>query len=203
MKPAMHMNHSLSDSELLAAWRAGDRDAGDRLFGRHHRSILRFFASKVGPDCEDLIQATFLGCLEGIDRFRGDSSFRTLLFAIAWNKLRRYNHDRSRVPDCLDPADSINVPLPASGPTFGTRMIARQEQACLRAAMLRLPLDTQAMLELHYWEAMPVKEIASVLERTVGAVKTRMKRGREQLERECEAMRAARPPDSRLACGCR
>lgn len=178
-----------TDSELLAAWRAGDREAGDRLFERHYRSILRFFANKAGPDCEDLIQATFLGCLEGIDRFRGDSSFRTLLFAIAWNKLRKHNLDRGRAHAPLHPVDE---PPHTSAPTFGTMFAARQEQDLLRVAMLRLPVDTQAMLELYYWEAMPVKEIATVLERTVGAVKTRMKRGREQLERECKALHKSR-----------
>ena len=182
-----------TDPELLVAWRAGDPTAGDLLFERHYRSILRFFSNKAGPDCEDLIQSTFLGCLEGIHRFRGDSSFRTLLFAIAWNKLRKHNLDRGRAHDPLHPVDE---PPHASAPTFGTMLAARQEQEFLRVAMLRLPVDTQAMLELYYWEAMPVKEIACVLERTVGAVKTRMKRGREQLERECKALRAA---DSRGA----
>ena len=177
-----------TDPELLAAWRAGDSQAGDRLFERHHRSILRFFANKAGPDCEDLIQSTFLGCLEGLDRFRGDSSFRTLLFAIAWNKLRKHYLDSGRAPDPLDPVED---PMAASAPTFGTMLGARQEQALLRVAMLQLPEDTQVMLELHYWEAMPVKEIAEVLGRTVGAVKTRMKRGREQLGRECKALQRA------------
>jgi RNA polymerase sigma-70 factor (ECF subfamily) len=187
MKPTMQRKRT-TDTELLAARRAGDSEAGNRLFERHHRSILRFFSNKAGPDCEDLVQATFLGCLEGIDRFRGDSSFRTLLFAIAWNKLRKHNLDRGRAHGPLHPVDD---PPQASAPTFGTMLAAKQEQALLRMAMLRLPVDTQAMLELYYWEAMPVKEIASVLERTVGAVKTRMKRGREQLERECDALRLA------------
>jgi RNA polymerase sigma factor (sigma-70 family) len=176
-----------TDIELLAAWRAGDRRAGDLLFERHYPSIRRFLSNRAGPDCEDLIQATFLGCVEGIGRFRGDSSFRTLLFAIAWNKLRGHIHAKGRALAPLDPA----ADLPASAPTFGTLLVAVQERALVREAMLRLPEDTRAMLELYYWEAMPVKEIASVLERPLGTVKTRMKRGREQLVREFDALRGA------------
>lgn len=172
-----------TDHELLHAWRAGDLAAGNRLFERHHRGLLRFFANKAGPDCEDLVQSTFLGCIEGIERFRGDSSFRTLLFAIAWNKLRVHNIHRERAPAPLEGA------VYRTAPTFGTLMNGEQERDILRVAMLRLPLDVQTMLELHYWEGMQVKEIAQVLERTVGAIKTRMRRGREQLASECEALR--------------
>ena len=183
-----------TDNELLAAWRGGDNLAGNRLFERHHRSILRFFTNKVGPDCEDLVQATFLACVEGIDRFRGDSSFRTLLFAIAWNKLHGHFHASTRAHENFDPRDD---PVHASAPTFGTLLAARQEQALLRVAMSELPLDVRTMLELHYWEAMSIKEIARVFDRKVSTVKTRMRRGREQLERECEALRAARGREAR------
>ena len=41
------------DLELLEAWRAGDRAAGQRLIGRYFDSIARFFRSKLGDDVED------------------------------------------------------------------------------------------------------------------------------------------------------
>ena len=40
------------------------------------------------------------------------------------------------------------------------------------------------MLELHYWEGMRVADIAEMLGVNANTVKTRMRRGREQLERE-------------------
>ena len=45
------------DTELLAAWRAGDQAAGSELFDRHFESLRRFFASKVGTGIEDLVLA--------------------------------------------------------------------------------------------------------------------------------------------------
>jgi hypothetical protein len=64
-----------ADAELLEAWGAGDKAAGEALFDRHFEAIYRFFQNKVGPGViDDLVQQTFLGCVEAPDRFRGDSS---------------------------------------------------------------------------------------------------------------------------------
>lgn len=180
-----------TDLELALAWRAGDLAAGDALLERHYDGIRRFFFNKMGSDCEDLIQSTFLGCVEAIERFRAESSFRTLLFAIAWRKLCRYLRDRPQTVEPLDPEDE---PPAASAPTAGTRLDAQQEAERLRRAMRQLPPDMQAMLELYYWEAMSVEEIACVLEMPVNTVKTRMRRGRLRLEKELASPRRMKDP---------
>ncbi len=83
-----------TDADLLASWQAGDRQAGKQLFERYFRVINRFFRSKVGDDAQDLVQKTFLGCLESVERYRGDTSFRSWLFAVAYKQLCK--HYRSR-----------------------------------------------------------------------------------------------------------
>ena len=174
-----------TDLQLLERWRAGDLEAGARLFERHYAGIQRFFSNKVGRDCEDLIQSTFLGCLEAIDGFRGESSFRTLLFAIARFKLLKHLRERKRDHKYLGPARISNI---ADRPSFNAAMAASKERKRLLAAMRRLPLDTQLMLELFYWEAMPVKDIALVVDLPDNTVKTRMRRGRQQLVKELDAL---------------
>ena len=88
---------ALSDEILLARWREGEARAGAVLIARHHESLARFFLTKAGTDGEDLVQATFLGLLGGgLERFRGEASFRTFLFAIARNKLLEYIRARVR-----------------------------------------------------------------------------------------------------------
>jgi RNA polymerase sigma factor (sigma-70 family) len=188
------MNYSeQTDLELLVAWREGDRVAGDVLLGRHYDAIHGFFSKRTSDDCEDLIQATFLGCIEAIDRFRAESSFRTLLYAIAWKKLCRYLRDR---PPTAEPFDSALQPLAVNAPTMGTRLDASRNVELLRMALLRLPAETQVMLELFYREAMPVQEIARVVDRPVNTVKTRMRRGRAQLLAEMEALRKEAYPNA-------
>ena len=64
------------DEELLAAWRAGDRDAGGELVDRHFAAISRFFRNKVTSedDATELVSQTFLACTASKERFRGAAS---------------------------------------------------------------------------------------------------------------------------------
>ena len=180
---------SMADRELLEAWKAYDQRAGATLLRRHHTSVARFFAHRLGPDSEDLVQATFLGLLESLDRFRGESSFRTFLFAIARNQLLTAIHDRVRDRDRFDPGQTS---IAALDPSASALMVAKTEHKLLLAALQRLPIDVQIMLELHYWEKMKVREIAEVLGMNLNTVKTQMKRGRQTLHEELEALAESR-----------
>ena len=136
-----------SDTALLAAWRAGQESAGERLFRRHFPMIARFFRDKVRGDIEELIQATFLGCLEGQARLRDDGSFPGFLFGVARNVL--YNHYRAGRTRGA-PVDVEQVSLHDLGPTAST-MIARDDQErLLLAALVRLPLPLQLVIEFAY-----------------------------------------------------
>lgn len=167
-----------SDAALVEAWRGGDRGAGKRLFSRHYAAVARFFRNKVGEAGPDLIQRTFLACLEGRERFRHDASFRSYLFAIAYKVLckhyRELRRDERRVDFAEASAHELSSPISA--------VAARQEQRLLLEGLRRLPVDYQVVLELHYWEGITAAELADVLAIPVGTAKTRLRRGRELLE---------------------
>ena len=167
-----------SDKQLLEAWRDGDADAGAELFERHWRSVARFFTNKLGADCEDLVQQTFLACVESQKNFRGDSSFRGFLFGIARNKLLHHLRAKGRYQKRFDPG---SVSVAESVRSHTSIIAADRKRAKLLLAMRQLPVDTQTMLELHYWEQLPVREIAKILELTPEATRTRMFRGRRKL----------------------
>lgn len=163
--------------ELLEAWRKGDRKAGDELFVRHFDSVYRFFARKISGEVEDLVQKTFLACVEGQEVFRAQSSFRTYLFAIARNLLYRHWRSRSRSGE----VDFSVKSLQDLGPTPSVAVKAHQEQRLLLEGLRRIPLDLQIALELHYWEGMSGPDIALVLDVPEGTVRSRLRRGREML----------------------
>ncbi|MEX1366908.1 MAG: sigma-70 family RNA polymerase sigma factor [Nannocystaceae bacterium] len=169
-----------SDRELLAAWRSGDERSGAVLFERHYPAIKRFFENKVGTDAEELIQRTFLACLEAKDRFRGDSSIRTFLFGIAHNLLRE--HFKAKRRDPAAPLDTSAVSAHDLAPGPSSVVAAKQEQRLLLDALRRVPLDYQIALELHYWEHHTAAQIAEVIGLPVGTVKTRLRRGRQLVE---------------------
>jgi RNA polymerase sigma factor (sigma-70 family) len=170
---------SPTDEELFRAWQTGDRRAGEALFERHYDALDRFFINKVGDRAGDLVQRTFVACIEAAARFRGDSSFRTFMFAIARNQLLQHLRDHGRERDRLDPAITSICDLDPSPSLVAAR---REQERLLLAALRRLPLDEQIALELHYWEQLSATEIAAVLEIPVGTAKSRLRRARDRLE---------------------
>ena len=179
--PVLACSAMRPDLELLEAWKGGDAQAGRELFAKHFDSVFRFFRNKVDGAAEDLTQQTFMGCLRGRDKFRGDSSFRTYLFTIARKRLYTFLRDRQRKRGLYDGTD-VSI-ADVSGPTPTTAIAVREEQRLLLKAMRRLPVDMQVALELFYWEDMKVREIAEVLETPPGTIKRRLQRSRQQLDK--------------------
>ncbi len=184
-----------SDDQLLEAWRNGDQDSGRILFERYISTLSRFFRTKVGEEREDLIQLTFLACVESRDRLRDGTRFRAYLFRIARNKLYDHLLAVRRGTTRPDPLTHSVIDLGASP----SRLMAKSERdQHLFAALQHLPLDLQILLELHYWEGMSTAGLAEVLQIPQGTVKTRLFRARgllrEQLARLAE--RGSVPPNS-------
>ena len=176
--------YKLSDEQLLAAWAAGAPEAIERLFERYYRDVYRFFANRVGGDCDDLTQATFLACLECLSRFRSEASFRSLLFTIARNKLCGYLRARGRARRQVELS-----PLAPRPPSPAAELLRQREWQQLRGAIAELPADTRAMFEGLYWQAKGVKDIAASLGVPVSTVKTRMRRARMRLAYEVRPSR--------------
>jgi RNA polymerase sigma-70 factor (ECF subfamily) len=173
----------VDDAQCLRAWAAGDAGAGELLFERHFEAVARFFRNKTDADHDDLIQATFLGCLESLPRFRAEASFRTYIFAVARNVLSKYYRSRRRERERLDFGTISAADLGASPSAW----VAQGEGArTMLQALRRIPMDSQIALELHYWEGMTGQQIAEVLDIPLGTAKTRLRRARQLLEAELE-----------------
>ena len=169
-----------ADRELVDAWVGGDRAAGHRLFDRYYEPVARFFFNKVDADvARDLIQRTFLACLEGLAGFRGEGEFRSWLFGIAYRQLCK--HYRGRAGDRAH-LDFEQASVADWRPSPSQRASAGQELRVLLTALQRLPIDNQVVLELHYWESMTTDEIAAALELPPGTARSRLRRGRQLLE---------------------
>lgn len=169
-----------SDFELLQAWRDGDESAGRDLFARYFESVYRFFRNKVDDAAEDLTQQTFMGLVQGRDRFRGEASFRTYIFMIARKRLYSFLRKAQRGTDSLNAEQQSVADLGLMSPS---RVVAnRQEQKLLLRALRTLPIEMQVALELFYWEELTVTEIGDVLETPVGTVKSRLQRARARLD---------------------
>ncbi len=182
-------NDDRTDIELLEVWRRGDRRAGSQLFERHYDTIARFFANKVGDSHrQELLQRTFLGCVEARDRFRGDAKFSTYLLGIARRQLYKH-YDRARRDGAR--LDYQHISVAALDPSPSQVIAGHDEQRLLLQALRTIPLDYQVILELVYWENMTAADAALVLDLALGTAKTRIRRGRQLVEQELRTLEAS------------
>lgn len=172
------------DLALFERWRAGDTRAGSSLVRRHFEALHRFFASKAQGQVEDLIQQTFMACVEARDAFRGESSFRAYLFGLARLQLFTY-YRKSQRRRALD-FTSTSVRDLGMSPT-GV-LAQREDERLLSLALQHVPVDQQIALELTYWEGLSAPEIARVLEIPENTVYSRLRRAKDHLRRALEVL---------------
>ena len=181
------------DLELLAQWRAGDKQAGTALFRRYFAQTRRFFRNKVGADdVEDLVQRTFAGLVEGVEGFRGDASFRVFLFAVARRQLYKFLRDNGRHV-ARHGVDLGVSSIQALGFSPSSVIAAGEHHVLVQQALQRISVEYQTMIELYYWDEIPGPEIAEILGISPTTVRTRLHRARKALEDELLALVAGRP----------
>lgn len=178
----------IDEQQLLTAWRGGDEDAGEALFERYYDSLSRFFRSKAGEQAPDLIQRTFLVLLETQARMREGTTFQAYLFGVARNILLEYYRGKRRDGERFDPAERSVEDM---APTPTTLLAQAHETRLLLQALRRIPVESQMILELYYWENMTAKDIGDVLEIPEGTARTRIRRAKQLLEAQLATLAAS------------
>lgn len=174
---------------LLERWRGGDAKAGDRLFVRHFAAVDRFFRHKVREDeIADLVQRTFMACVERPERFQERSNLRTYLLGIARNILRE--HYRARARGRHEDIDEVPILDLGAGPS--TLIGHKAEQRLLLEALRSIPLAAQEILELYFWEGLTGAQIAEVLGVGEDTARTRLRRARLRVSEALEHLANSR-----------
>ena len=79
-----------AEAELLARLRAGDEEAFEALVARHYATMLAVAQTYVKGRAvaEEVVQETWLGVIQGLDRFEGRSALKTWIISILVNKAK-------------------------------------------------------------------------------------------------------------------
>lgn len=129
-------------------------------------------------DAQDVAQDVFLKAYKGLKDFRPDSSLYTWLYRIAVNTCLDYKRKARR--DALK-----KEPLPedlASNEPFPAELYeSRENTEAIQAALQKLPEKLRAPIVLREIEGLSYEEVAEVVHASVGAVKSRISRAREEL----------------------
>jgi RNA polymerase sigma factor (sigma-70 family) len=176
-----------SFASTLEAARAGVPWAYEAIYRDLAPAVFGYLRGHGAIEPEDLASEVFVGIVRSLERFQGDErAFRTWVFSIAH---RRLVDERRRLSRRLEePTDPAAMNRLASGMLVGDV----EEEAMdllgsgVRTAMKVLSYDQRAVLLLRILADLSVAEVASILGKSPGAVKTLQRRGLRSLVRELE-----------------
>ncbi len=174
--------------------RSGDLDALSTLIARYQNRVYRYLLRLVRrpAEAEDLFQQTWLQAAEKIRSYDPSRNFDAWLFTVARNlaldHLRRIQPSSLDEPVGDDPADTKLSRLTTSVPGPHDQLLALERASHLAAALENLPVIYREVLSLRFEEEMKIEEIAVVLGAPLSTVKSRLRRGLEQLRRTLEAI---------------
>ena len=193
------------DDALLAAARAGDRDALEQLIARNQARIYRF-GLKMCRDPEvakDVVQDTLIAMARGVRDFRGGSSLSTWLYTIARSYCikthRRSKFAPSEVHSLDAPEAAVLVdPAPGSDEALASKRVEEALEQAIRA----LAPKYREVLILRDVEGLTAPEVAEVLGIGVDAVKSRLHRARMDVRARVAPALGIGVPEAARRPGC-
>ncbi|MDA9865459.1 RNA polymerase sigma factor [bacterium] len=168
------------DQNLMQRVRQSDTVAMRRLYERYHDPLMAFLIGR-GADlttAPDVLQDTMLEVWRSADRFRGASSFKTWVFAIARNKLIDRQRKQSKMYDLVDVPEIADDALNPEAAA-----VASSDEKRVRRCLEGLKPAHLTAIRLAFYEDLNYAEIASIESVPVGTIKTRVHHAKRLLMR--------------------
>ncbi len=159
------------------------------MYNTFYPPMKRFIAGMVADEwaAEDLSQETFLTVKEKVNGLRDDSKLKAWVFRIARNRCLDYFRSQAIQKVKGEARDHIEEAI-----ELAARVGLEQHEMsrCVQDRILQVPEPLRAALVLFDTMEMSHREIADILEISVGNVKVRLHRARKALkailERDCD-----------------
>jgi len=181
---------TVRDELLVLAAKHGDHCAFEMLVYRHRpkmlRTAMRF--TRNTADTEDVVQVGFQKAFMHLQTFEGHSSFSTWLTSIVRNEACMFLRKRgSKVETPLvqpnaETGAALSRDFVDSSPNAECRCLQQEQKEILSAAINELKPGIRRAVELRIIGELSTAEVAGIMGLSVPAVKSRVVRGRRQLE---------------------
>jgi RNA polymerase sigma-70 factor (ECF subfamily) len=199
-----------SEQLLVQSLKAGDESAFASLVDEYSAALLGVAMGYVGSRAvaEEVVQETWLGVINGLDRFEGRSSLKTWIFKILTNTAgTRGQRERRMVPfsslggdreddDAVDPdrffpPDDPRYPNHwSAGPTAWETpedgLLSGETRGVILKAIEALPPSQRAVVTLRDVEGWPPEEVCDALELSEGNQRVLLHRGRTKVRMALE-----------------
>ena len=196
----------MDESALIAAARQGDLDSFNHLVLAYQELIFNQAYRVMGESnaADDATQDAFIAAFRKLNTYRG-GSFRAWLLRIVTNICydelrRRKRHPTTQLEPLDDAGEEIESPNWIADPTESPEETA--ERAELGRAIQRciddLPPDFRVVVTLVDIQGLDYAEVAEVVGKPLGTVKSRLARARTRLRRCLRGFRELLPSALRL-----
>jgi RNA polymerase sigma-70 factor (ECF subfamily) len=159
------------DQALIERMQLGDGQAIEAFCQEYGQAIARYsrrFANTLTQEeIEDIAQMTLIGAIEGLEKFKSNSSLKTWVLRIAHHKLV----DAIRRSGSRDRRETVFAAMPESWePEYPELpedvMATREQQQRVAAALVALPQLERAVITLRYIEDMDTLQISEIINKT-------------------------------------
>ncbi len=167
----------------------------EQLFERYSSMVFHLTYRILGDREEalDISQEVFLTVYRKMGCFRGESSLKTWIYRIAinrasnrcrwWNRLRRKGTVSLDEHLSKENAHSISETLRSGDRSAEEALLMEEERAEIERSLQRLPVQQRIAVVMRDIEGLSYEEIAESMQVSLGTVKSRIARGRDELKR--------------------
>lgn len=164
-----------SDKELINRILQGESACWDLLAQRYYDEIYRYCYYRTGSEAAaaDCTQDTFLHAIQGLGSYVDKNKFRAWIFRIAANSCM--DHFRRNKAVCVE-----QEVLDMQGEE-DKGLKQREDAEYVQAALMKLSEVQKEVIILKFYHGFKIREIAGLLNLTIPAVKSHLKRGMDKL----------------------
>lgn len=163
--------------EVLAGAKDGDHAAFEVLYRDLAPLVLGYLRGRRAPDPEDLTSETFVAVVRNLSSFQGDEiRFRSWVLTIAHRRLLDSRRRAKRRPESLVDPDEMPELKSAGTADAAAGALERMGAEDVLALLDELTDDQRAVVLLRMVSDLPVDEVARILKKRPGAVKTLQRR---------------------------
>ena len=192
MDKSLKKNSRDPDLALVRRAKRGDYGAFDLLVLKFQSRVISLAVKFVKDShlAEDIAQETFIKAYKSLESFREESSFYTWLYRITINTAKNYLTSRSRIKEysesevvSLDKENQDIFDI-AGGDSPEDILAANNLRQIIHDSLSNLPEDIRTTLSLREFEGLTYEEISEVTGCPVGTVRSRIFRGREEIQKK-------------------